>query len=420
MPLMKSKSPKAFSKNIETEMEHGKPQKQALAIAFSVKRKAAHKMAKGGSVPYKNDSAITESRPSTQERDNDSQEVSRNSAKHAMRPGDDARTGEDTSYQAKKGKTFPIKHPGMVPQSQYSVRMRDEEDHLESSASPGPYGKQPPMQDDEMSPNRQGPPIMDTEAPHSTHEKIEHHIRELKRLGYAFGGEIEKSDKNGNIQSPEHELDGQSESGIQERERRDELHLQSLGSPSEDEGAMNARSHNEDRPNRQGLDKPDKEAPHYMKSRMYHDDEHMEHADDTVHMSPMDNDMDDQPNEEEEMEHGASVAAAIMAKRKKYARGGEILKDSKSPNSDAAMETHEDADQADLSRNADEDQNLEDKASFDALRKENYSESEGLRHMDSPMDSNEHEPMHEEEDINDRDVVSAIRRKMKIKSAITR
>lgn len=48
MPLLKGKSKKAVSKNIETEMEEGKPQKQAIAIAYSMKKKK--KMASGGSV----------------------------------------------------------------------------------------------------------------------------------------------------------------------------------------------------------------------------------------------------------------------------------------------------------------------------------------------------------------------------------
>lgn len=49
MPLMNGKSPKAFSKNVSTEMNAGKPQNQALAIAYSMKRKAAaKKMAEGG------------------------------------------------------------------------------------------------------------------------------------------------------------------------------------------------------------------------------------------------------------------------------------------------------------------------------------------------------------------------------------
>ena len=40
MPIKKSKSPKAFSSNVKAEMRAGKPQKQAVAIAYSVKRKA--------------------------------------------------------------------------------------------------------------------------------------------------------------------------------------------------------------------------------------------------------------------------------------------------------------------------------------------------------------------------------------------
>lgn len=40
MPLVKSASKNAVSKNIKTEMAHGKPQKQAVAIALSVQRKA--------------------------------------------------------------------------------------------------------------------------------------------------------------------------------------------------------------------------------------------------------------------------------------------------------------------------------------------------------------------------------------------
>lgn len=48
MPLIKSKSPEAFSKNIKAEIKAGKPQKQAVAIAYSVKRSA--KKADGGDV----------------------------------------------------------------------------------------------------------------------------------------------------------------------------------------------------------------------------------------------------------------------------------------------------------------------------------------------------------------------------------
>ena len=51
MPLIKSKSEKAFKTNIKREIEAGKPQKQAVAIAYAVKRKA--KKADGGSAKKK-------------------------------------------------------------------------------------------------------------------------------------------------------------------------------------------------------------------------------------------------------------------------------------------------------------------------------------------------------------------------------
>ena len=48
MPLLKSKSKKAMGENIKTEMENGMPQKQAIAVAYNMKRHAGKKMAMGG------------------------------------------------------------------------------------------------------------------------------------------------------------------------------------------------------------------------------------------------------------------------------------------------------------------------------------------------------------------------------------
>ena len=49
MPLIKSTKKGAFAKNVKSEVEAGKPVKQAVAIAYSVKREAAKKptMSKG-------------------------------------------------------------------------------------------------------------------------------------------------------------------------------------------------------------------------------------------------------------------------------------------------------------------------------------------------------------------------------------
>lgn len=46
MPLVggkKASSPKGFSKNVKTEIEHGKPKKQAVAIAYSKAREGKKK-----------------------------------------------------------------------------------------------------------------------------------------------------------------------------------------------------------------------------------------------------------------------------------------------------------------------------------------------------------------------------------------
>ena len=51
MPLKTGSSKKAVSSNIKTEMKAGKPQKQAVAIGFSICRQAKKK--KGGSTKVK-------------------------------------------------------------------------------------------------------------------------------------------------------------------------------------------------------------------------------------------------------------------------------------------------------------------------------------------------------------------------------
>jgi hypothetical protein len=51
MPMTKGYSSKSIGKNIKTEMKSGKPQKQAVAIALNVARKAAMKAGKPSKAP---------------------------------------------------------------------------------------------------------------------------------------------------------------------------------------------------------------------------------------------------------------------------------------------------------------------------------------------------------------------------------
>lgn len=365
MPLKHGKSQKAFESNFKTEMSEGKPKDQSLAIAYSVKRKASgkkpKKMAEGGMA--KNDSAKTESRPMPDERDNDSKMVGQNSGKKA--PGQDSWTDQPTVAQAQakdSRKVMPIKHPKMVPINGASLRLRDQEDSLEDSASPGPYGAQPQKADDEEGANRQGPKVAALEMKKMASGGTV--ASGSKDMNYANGGQVsfEEAEADG-VEHPA----GLESDNDQMRPPQDEYmagHMQMLA-----DGGM---------------------------------------AEDEI---------EDQMHD--------SVAAAIMARRDRRAKqdsdsdvdsqmmmaeGGEILPKSRQSEilSHGSMDS-DDSDQADLSRNADEDANEEDQASFNALKKENYSESAGLKQMTQPMDSNEHG---HEIDSDDHDMVEAIRRKM--------
>lgn len=375
---MKSKSPKAFSHNVKAEMEAGKPQKQSLAIAYSVKRKAPKKkMAEGGSV-----SAKTEKRPMPDEMHDDSEMVRKNSGDKAAK--DDSWTSDVTVKQAQKPSMTKLSQPRMAkitgPFSVRSRDMHDEEADLQGKDAPNSPKERPPMRDDEED------AMMEGKGPDMSRQHSD------GREPYAEGGSV-------------HETLKSIDSHLAKANKSDGPKMQSLSWTKDINDDVSFSDSEDDKD----------QHPAGLES----DDDMMKPAD-SDYMSMRDAAAyadGGSVHDEDELEHAASIAAAIMTKmrgERMMARGGAIL-------SEDSMDS-DDSDMADLSRNAEEDANMEDKASFDSLRKENYSESDGLDQLDSPEDSAQTGDSREdgEENIHDNDIVSAIRRKMKIKSSMTR
>ncbi len=103
--------------------------------------------------------------------------------------------------------------------------------------------------------------------------------------------------------------------------------------------------------------------------------------------------------------HDDSIAAAIMSRRDRL--HAEI--DSGAHDEDLAA-AFADGGEVELHHNADEEPNNEDQMSFQALKKENYSESEGLDALgDQPEDSNEHGDEREANSENKHDKIDKMR-----------
>jgi hypothetical protein len=354
MPLMKKASKKAFQHNVKAEMEaHPDKRKQDLAIAYSVQRKAKKKMAEGGAV-----SAKTESRPMPDQTTNSAAMKSRNSGDKPA--SHDSWTDNSTVTQAQSNngrKVMPIARPRMVPSDAFSTRMYDKEGMLQESASPGPYGEQPSRDMDEDGPNRQGPEVPDMADEHSNHRKP-----------YAQGG-LAKAEYN----DPEDD-----------------------DQPSEDEGMHMAESRNEEMAMAEGKG-PDMEREHSNGRMPYADGGEAEMEED----------------------HHDSITAAIMARRERLHAeidSGAHDMDSAVMAAEGGILSHDsiysdDSDQADLSRNHDEDANEEDQLSFNALRKENYNDSN--LDVDGNVDGNQIGDDREDSEENKHDMISSIRSKMK-------
>lgn len=222
--------------------------------------------------------------------------------------------------------------------------------------------------------------------------------RKNKKKGYAKGGPVSAQDEkrsspdSESVSQPQPRHEAHSQAGgqwidspanhqaaqpVESHEKegapndlRDESHETSLGALTPEEMNM-IRDHRE---KGMGMQIPGQESDHFADGGMIDPEEH------------------NQPH---------SIAKGIMRKRKMYANGGLVDND------------HKDDSQADLSRNADEDPNMLDDYNYDALRKENYSEQDGLDQLDNPMDSGQKGDDSLEKDKHD--MISSIRSKMKAK-----
>ena len=385
MPLIKSKSKKAFEKNVETEMRANpspKDRAQNLAIAYSVKRKAAKKkMAEGGAV--KDESAKTEKRPMPDEAHNDSEQESKNSGNKA--PKNDDWGSTITLKQAQKPSITKLSQPKIVGSDAFSVRsrdMQDDEADLEMSEKPneGPE-HQPLARDDEEGPNRQGPKV-----------------HPMKMMA-----------KGGPVMQPK-------DSGIQEKERVDESDLMDDEAPSEDEALSAAEGDDEidqDASNPNALDMEDE---HSTGRKPYASGGNVDETDSELSSRPdkgygaiiykpgkAEGGMID--SDEVEEDHHDSIAAAIMAKTDRM-RGGS------DSDEDAQMRMAEGG-EVDLDLNAEEQPNGYYGRNEDDTLKENYdSDMDGIS---QPQDSNEHADTREADEENLHDMVSKIRAKMNMR-----
>lgn len=304
MPLMPGRSKKAMSQNIETEMKAGKPQKQSMAIAYSVARKHKPKrMAQGGAV-----SAAIEKRPMPDQHSNDAAMASRNSAKSPMmKPAN-----WDENPTIPRPKTQPIKHPRMVPSSAFTARLRDQEDDLQRSAmvNNGPQ-IQPPEHDNEEGPDRQGPKV--------------HPMKRMAKGGM-INDEVSMHDAENDMD--EHPAGLESDNDMMGDEHAMDDHMQMLadgGDVDSDEAVK-------------------KMAPGTSVSGMINDEE------DKMCRPYAEGGMIDL-DEMEEDKH-ASIAAAIMAKHHKMADGGMVGIDE---NAEEEPNQYDYQNEAALKENYDED-----------------------------------------------------------------
>lgn len=331
MPLKQGSSKGAFSGNVSKEMHAGKPQKQALAIAYSVQRKNKRKkMADGGAL---------ESNKSAAEQISDSFNAATAYGSQKKASGgeinfrDERRADADDASDSRDLGMLKKADGGQIPLEHIDADSitSEELDMIRKSRMEKSVRGQSAAEPDRSSADKPSP--KDERAERMLHQESDDSASnnpKLQQSKLAYGGEVEISFN-----------DEQRANADNAGDREDEDML--------DDKPLGLEAHS-----RRDLS-PDEEEAH----------------------SPID---------------------AIMQRR--Y-MGGPIEKDD---------------DMADMHQNSREEPNNEDDMSFNALRKENYSEDAALDALDQPADSNMKSPEHDPED--EHDMIEKMRSKIRSKRGL--
>ncbi len=217
MPLIKSRSKKAFSENVSKEMSAGKPQKQAVAIAYATQRATGKKkkMARGGEIEMPGETGHEKGvhRPigyaPTGEYRNEKRRTGESLA------GDAARKGHSWSQQEHRRVLTEMK--GMKKPNLYAKGGMAHEHTDECYAYGGVLGGYAPdceyargdsEQDDNMASPRTISAMEDAadEARDAKMLRAEHSKEALAYGGYAGGGSVADKIRKKRMHSPSDEI----------------------------------------------------------------------------------------------------------------------------------------------------------------------------------------------------------------------
>jgi hypothetical protein len=375
VPLIKGKSKPAFEHNFKAEMKAGKPKDQSLAIAYDVKRRSNKKMAEGGEVTAK-----TESRPMPNKRYNDSRDLFQND--HAKASHEDSWTDTPTERQATaspKPKLQPIR-PKIASSGVFKTRHLDahgnpldkDELHLEQRDPPASDKQQPPEYDNEKGPNRQGPSVSALKMKKMAEGGPVPHERRLEEYGPA--SEEDEVEHPAGLESDNDEMaPPESEYMAQ--------HFEDGGEVSSGTTDIHDESNSK---KMRGMSKGAESGGPSLSDAL-----------DNVKSELFGKAFGGKIGDEEDEEHHASIASAIMARRQKMAEGGQV----------------------DIEENAEEQPNEYYHENEDEVLKENYDEGMHSYHSETDDEDGRILP---DEDEHENSMISAIRRKMAAKSPISR